>query len=46
MKLLNTNQHIRPSCEKILNFSIFNDLKILLGEKTDNNQFFSNENEY
>lgn len=46
MKLLNTNQHLRPTCEKILNFPIFNDLKILLGEKTDQNQFFYDNNEY
>lgn len=29
LKLLNPNPHTRPSCEKILNFDIFNDIKIL-----------------
>ncbi len=36
-KLLTVNPHLRPSCEKILNFSIFNDLRILLEDNTMNN---------
>ena len=32
-KLLTLNPHNRPSCEKILNFSIFNDLNLILDNK-------------
>lgn len=33
LKLLTINPYERPSCEKILNFSIFEDLRILLNPK-------------
>lgn len=36
-KLLTVNPHLRPNCEKILNFDIFNDLKILLGNSSSDN---------
>ena len=34
--MLDTNPIRRPSCEKILNFSIFNDLRIFLQEAPQN----------
>ena len=34
LKLMAPNSENRPTCEKILNFSIFNNLKVLLGENS------------
>lgn len=36
MKLIAFNSENRPNCEKILNFSIFSNLKVLLGENSIN----------
>ena len=42
-KLLTVNPHLRPNCEKILNFDIFNDLKILFGSSCDNGEKFEED---
>ncbi len=40
LSLLSVDPHQRPSCEKILNFPIFNDLRIFFGEITENLSVF------